>query len=1064
MRNILAVLLGVLIGMASVASGADIGLEGGFADPPNSAKPWAYWWWLDSNVSNAGITADLEAMKQQGIAGALIFDAGVGGSLAADGPVFMSPKWRDHFKFAVKEADRLGLELSLNLCSGWNAGGPWVKPAQAAKNLVWSQTVIQGGKKIEIQLPQPAGIKKNYYRDAAVVAFKIAAQEAMASSKLTASSSYPKYPPPLAMDHDPKTRWISNGDKPGQGPTPKSPEFLNWEFPAPFPAASLVVTPYSDCGPKDCEFQCSDDGKTFRTICKFVVAPRKVKTVAFDETKAKAKYFRLVMTSSYPFQGKECWNVQVSEIALLKKGQSPPSRAPQLKSGDVVDLTSKADASGKLIWDAPRGAWNILRIGCTLVGRGVVHCTSPGGGGLEIDPLSRKAMDMHFAATAEKCLAEIGDLAGKTLKYTHIDSWELGVPNWTDEFRLEFKRRRGYDPLPYLPVLAGKIVDSKEVSDRFGVDYRRTVADCIADNYYGRLSELSRKHGMGIHPESGGPFFTHWIDALQCLGKSDIPMGEFWARKSEPSGRFWYRDQFKRCDTVKQAATAAHIYGKKYVQAEAYTTMGPNWEKDPCMLKDVGDLALCSGLTRNMLCFYVHQPYMDIKPGNQWPAAGTHFDRNITWWPLSGAWMKYLARCQFMLQQGLFVADVCYYTGENVPAFVPGRDHMKPALPAGYDCDTINTEVLLTRVSAKGGRIVLPDGMSYRLLVLPAGDAMSLPVLKKLIELASAGVTIVGTKPLRTPGLLDYPACDEEVKKLASKLKLVSGKSIQETLTSMGVGADFKSTGAPLHYIHRRSKAADIYFVSNQQSKPVSAECTFRVTGRQPELWDAVTGEIRDAVAFKIAGGRTTVPLDFAPRGSLLVVFRKPASSTKGPVASNFPELAQVGEIAGPWTVKFDPKWGGPKSVEFKTLEDWTKRSEKGIKYYSGKATYHKTFDLPKTAQASKNRLYLDLKRVRNVAQVRLNGKDLGVVWTAPWRVEIAQAVKPTANKLEIDVVNLWPNRLIGDAALPKEKRLTKTNVTKFKANSPLLPSGLLGPVTLLSAEKPAHPNQNSGL
>ncbi|MDP6046889.1 MAG: glycosyl hydrolase, partial [Phycisphaerae bacterium] len=999
---------------------------------------------------------------------ALVFDAGIGGRLAADGPVFMSPKWRDHFKFAVKEADRLGLELSLNLCSGWNAGGPWVKPAQAAKRVVWSETVVQSGKKVEIQLPTPRGLKNNYYRDDAVVAFKVPAHEAIAASKLTASSSYPKYPPSLALDRDPGTRWISNGDKPGQGPTPKSPEFLKWEFPAPFGAASLVITPYSDCGPKDCELQCSDDGKTFRTICKFVVAERKVKTVTFDETKAKAKHFRLVMTSSYPFRGKESWNVQISEIELLKKGQKPVSQTTHCKSRDVVDLTSKVGAAGKLTWDAPAGAWRIVRVGYTLVGRGVVHCTSPGGGGLEIDPLSRKAMDMHFAATAEKCLADIGSLAGKTLKYTHIDSWELGVPNWTDDFRREFKRRRGYAPLPYLPVLAGKIVDSKEVSDRFARDHRRTVADCIAENYYGRLSELSRKHRIGIHPESGGPFFTHWIDALQCLGKSDIPMGEFWSRRTEPSGSIWYRNQFKRCDTVKQAASAAHIYGKKYVQAEAYTTMGPNWEKDPYMLKDIGDLALCSGLTRNMLCFYVHQPDMDIKPGNQWPAAGTHFDRNVTWFPQSGPWMKYLSRCQFMLQQGLFVADVCYYTGENVPAFVPGRDHMKPALPAGYDCDTINTEVLMTRISVKDGRIVLPDGMSYRLLVLPAGDAMSLPVLKKLIELSKAGVAIVGAKPTRTPGLRSYPSCDDEVKKLASKLKLISGKSIQEALAAMGVGADFESKGAALHYIHRRSKTADIYFVSNQQSKSVSAECTFRVAGRQPELWDAITGERRDAVAFKMSGGRTTVPLDFAPRGSLLVVFRKSTRSTKGPAESNYPKLKQVGEIDGPWTVKFDLKWGPfdaaqgkrPGEFEFKTLEDWTKRPEKSIKYYSGKATYHKTFDLPKTEQGSKKRLYVDLKRVRNVAHVRLNGKDLGVVWTAPWRVEITKAVKPTANKLEIDVINLWPNRLIGDAALPAEKRLTKTNVTKFKANSPLLSSGLLGPVTLRSAEQPHDPKK----
>jgi hypothetical protein len=375
---------------------------------------------------------------------------------------------------------------------------------------------------------------------------------------------------------------------------------------------------------------------------------------------------------------------------------------------------------------------------------------------------------------------------------------------------------------------------------------------------------------------------------------------------------------------------------------------------------------------------------------------------------------------------------------------------MNPALPDGYDCDTINTEVLLSRVSASNGRIVLPDGMSYRMLVLPNTDAMSLPVLKKVAELVKAGVTVVGSPPTRTPGLKGYPESDQQVKKLASKLKLVSSNNLQETLDKIGIQPDFTSADVPLHYIHRRSDDADIYFVSNQENNSVKAQCGFRVSGKQPQIWNAVTGEIISATAFEIVEGRTVLPLEFAARGSLFVVFRKPIKPTKGTSTANFAKLTRIAELTGPWTVKFDPKWGGPESVVFEKLVDWTQREEPGIKFYSGKATYHKTFDLPKTAQGIKNRLYLDLKRVRNVAQVRLNGKDLGVVWTSPWRVDITQAVKPTGNQLEIDVVNLWPNRLIGDAALPPEKRLTKTNVTKFKKNTPLLPSGLLGPVSVM--------------
>ncbi len=340
------------------------------------------------------------------------------------------------------------------------------------------------------------------------------------------------------------------------------------------------------------------------------------------------------------------------------------------------------------------------------------------------------------------------------------------------------------------------------------------------------------------------------------------------------------------------------------------------------------------------------------------------------------------------------------------------------------------------------------------MLVLPETDAMSIPVLTKVAELVKAGVTVAGSRPTRTPGLKGYPESDKLVKKLASKMQLVASDNLQDTLTGLGIAADFKSSDVSLHYIHRRSDDADIYFISNQQSKPVSTECTFRVTGKQPEIWDAVTGEVRNATAFEIADDRCTLPLKFAERGSLFVVFRKPVKSVKGTSIANFAEQTQIGELSGPWTVKFDPKWGGPESVVFEKLVDWTQREEPGIKFYSGKATYYKTFDLPSPAQGVKKRLYLDLKRVRNVAHVRLNGKDLGVVWTPPWQVDITQAVKPTGNKLEIDVINLWPNRLIGDAGLPPEKRLTKTNVTKFKKDSPLLPSGLLEPVRLITEVK----------
>jgi len=1083
-RSAIALMILTCAVLAHTAQGAEDRLVAGFARPPHEAKPWVYWWWLDSNASKAGITKDLEEMKRQGIGGALVFDAGKG-KTSPVGAKFMSPAWRELFKHAAREADRLGLELSFNICSGWNCGGRWVTPAHALKRIVWSETRVGGPASFAAALPKPRATG-GYYKDIAVLAARVTAsgpdgRSAMekASVKLTAGSTYQQYSTARALDRNPATRWISHGDKPGMGPTKAKPESLRFDFPKPFAAAGLFIVPYEHCGPRACQLQISADGKTFKTLRRFTAAPDKPQTIAFDEVRAKA--FRLVISSSYPFRGRENWNVQIAEIQLLAKGEKPrklkpPAAGPPLDSRSIVDLTGKLDASGRLVWDAPAGRWLILRFGQTLTGKRT-KCVSRGSGGYEIDILSTEALDMHYAQTAGQVVADIGPLAGKTLKYLHDDSWESGEPNWTPRMRQQFRRRRGYDLLPYLPVLAGKTVDSAEVSKRFARDYRRTLADMVADNHYGHFRDLARRSGMGIHPESGGPFFVSMMDGLMNLGRSDIPMGEFWIRRSEPSGPIWYVNQYGVCDTVKQAATAAHVYGRKLCQAEAFTNMGRNWEEDPYMMKAIGDRALCAGLTRIMLCFYVHQPYLDIKPGYEWPGAGTHFDRNITWWNQIHAFTGYIARSQFLLQQGLFVADVCYYVGSDVPCYVPAKTRMKPPLPPGHDCDAVNVEVLMTRLSARDGRIVLPDGMSYRLLVLPQRDRMTPEALGKIATLVEAGATVVGPRPVRSPSLADYPACDEKVKSLAERLwgdidgqkvkqhkvgkgRVIWGMTLQEILRADGIKPDFQfvstQKGAQIDYIHRRTRDAEIYFVSNQLSRPEKAQCTFRVARRQPELWDVVTGRMRNAVAFKQTNdGRTTVPLELPPRGSVFVVFRKAIpASRNGSAAANCPTLAPVMAFKGPWTVTFDPKWGGPEKVVFENLVDWTKRPEEGIRYYSGTATYHKTFDLPGALGRGRKRIHLDLGRLKNVAAVRLNGKDLGVVWTAPWRVEITAAVKPTGNRLEIDVVNLWPNRLIGDAKLPAAKRLTKTNVTKFsRGKHKPLESGLLGPVTLRAAK-----------
>jgi hypothetical protein len=850
----------------------------------------------------------------------------------------MSPPWRELYVHAVREADRLGIVLGVNLCSGWNAGGPWVTPEHAAKKLVASQTPIKGPAHVTVLLPQPETVE-GFYRDIAVLACP--------ASNTTA---------------------------------PNSPE--TW-----------------------------DHSRT-------------------------------------------------------------------------VDLTKSTDEQGRLTWDAPAGDWMVLRIGYTHHDN-KVKCVGSGPVGLEIDTMSAAAMDAHFAETGAKLIADAGPLSGKSLQYFHIDSWELGQPTWTPDMRQEFQRRRGYDPLSYLPALLKKTVDSPAVTQRFLQDYRRTAADLVAANYYGRLRELTLKAGLrGIHPESGGPFFEHWIDALQCEGVNDVPMGEFWKRNSEPDGPIGWQGN----PSLKEAACAAHIYGKPVCQAEAFTSFACDWIDDPWSMKDVGDEAFCHGLTRNVLCFYVHQPRLDVKPGFQWAHVGTHFDRNLTWWDMSHAWLTYLARCQYLLRQGQFVADFAYFQGEEIPAFLAARDKQQPARPAGSDYDVLNPEVLLQRAAAKDSRLVLPDGMSYRYLVLPQRSplAISPPVLRKIQQLAAGGVTVVGSRPEQAPGLTDYPQCDDEVRKLAEGLwgpeaspagerkvgsgRVIWGRTLDEIARADGLAPDVEFRGsapqARFDWIHRRDGDTEIYFLSNQTAAAAAAEVVFRTRGKQPELWDAVTADIRQLPQWREENGRTVVPLVFAPRGSWFVVFRSEVKPGGSNSAKNFPEWKSVADIAGSWDVSFNPAWGGPERVTFERLQDWTGRPEPSIRYYSGTAVYRKQFSVPDGLLG--RRLFLDLGAVKNVAHVKLNGRELGVAWTAPWRVDISEAIRQGTNDLEIEVANLWPNRLIGDATLPQEKRLTVTNVRTYdtmasgtygckicaarkKSGQPaqLLPSGLLGPVTV---------------
>ncbi|MBN1395256.1 MAG: glycoside hydrolase [Pirellulales bacterium] len=955
------------IGAGTVFSARADSLKQRFADPPAEARLRVYWWWLNGNVTKRAITRDLEQMKAKGIAGALIFDADGaerhGNTPTAAGPMFATPAWRGLFRHALSEADRLGIEISLNLQSGWNLGGPPVPPRRAAQTLVFSETKVKGPGVIEQSLPAPR-TKKAYapaYRDIAVVA----------------------YPAP----------------KHGHAPISRLADKL---------AEREVGASCPDC------------------------------------------------------------NMLLDDVPAIEGEQA-------CMSADVLELTDKMSKNGTLRWDVPAGEWIVLRFGCAPTGR-KNSTGSAGWTGLVINYLNADDLRWYWKNVVDPLIADAGPLAGTTWKYVHTDSWECRGMNWTDDMRGMFRRRRGYDLLPYMPVLAGRIVNDRRTANRFLADFRKTVGDCVVENHYKVLRELAAEHGMNMHPEAGGPHAGP-IDSLRCLSVGDIPMAEFWAESW--MGRVDEEDRF----FVKQPASVAHTYGRRLVAAEGFTAIGPNWQESLWSnLRPSFDRAACEGLNMTFWHTFTCSPEEMGAPGQEYHA-GAHFNPQITWWPMADAFTSYINRCQFMLQQGLFVADAVYYYGDHVPNFAQLKKSDPARVLPGYDYDVATEEIVLDRMAVRNGRIVLPDGMSYAVLVMPPVKYVSLPVLRKIERMVEAGATVVGPKPKLASGLGNQPQNDVEVRRIADRLwdtgRIVADRTAREVLQVAGLPPDFDykllpspasgrgaggeggmknlpspasgrgaggEGGMKLDYIHRCDDATDIYFVRNCGDKPVVADAAFRVVGKQPELWNPVDGSIRALPQYRRESKLTIVPLRLEPYGSYFVVFRNPAGS--GTQRNNFPEYKNMATISGPWRVSFDPRWGGPENVRFDKLVDWTTRPEEGIKHYSGTAVYRKSFELEPEVVAGGN-LYLDLGTVKELARVRVNGRDLGVVWCPPWRVEISDAIRSGKNELEIEVVNFWPNRIIGDAKLPPEQRRTKTNIAVLKADAPLMPSGLLGPLTL---------------
>ena len=774
-----------------------------------------------------------------------------------------------------------------------------------------------------------------------------------------------------------------------------------------------------------------------------------------------------------------------------------PDRANVIDPAKLIDLTGRLRPDGKLAWDVPPGEWTIMRMGRRSTGANTRPAPAAGAG-LEHDKFDPAALDDHFGNYYGKLLAKLGPRArqhGWTA--VHLDSWEMGAQNWTPKFREEFRKRRGYDPQPYFVTFSGRAVKSVAESERFLWDMRLTAQELVLQNYAGHLKELGHQHGFELSIE---PYDMNPTADLDLGAVADVPMCEFW------SAGIGFDTSF----SCIEASSIGHTMGRPVVAAESFTANpGESWQQYPWSMKNQGDWAFCMGVNRFVFATFSHMPLGgEYRPGMTMGPYGVHWDRGQTWWPLVKDYHRYVTRCSHLLRQGVTVSDILYLTPEGAPhVFRPPPDALNGSAPLadkkGYGFDGCSPNILLVRAGVKDGRIVFPGGSSYRLLVLPRCATMTPKLLEKILQLVEAGAVVYGAAPVASPSLSGYPQCDAKVRELADRLwgqtkpgvrQLGKGRVIADqavafsremevaaelypvyattatVLEEMNVPQDFQSDG-PVRHAHRETTDRDIYFIANTTGSNVRTTCVFRIEQGTPWLWDPVTAEIRALPEFTRQGKTTSVPITLEPQQSLFVIFPREGSTgvaaeTKG---ANFPATTPVATLEGAWDVAFDPKWGGPEKVTFHSLQDWTTREERGIKYYSGIATYRKTFDLPKEAAAGSrgagNRIYLDLGTVHDMARVRLNGKDLGVVWCAPWHIDMTAAVKVQANLLEIDVANRWSNRMLGDQQAPdKDVRTVKwpsglLGGQEFKTGrytfatagglGILLPSGLLGPVTI---------------
>jgi hypothetical protein len=1154
MKTSLLILTALLLAPLATLHAAEVSpaLVSGFNNPPQDVRIGFGYTFPPGIITEEGMRADFRALKEAGVGNVEWFDTRFGRfAPVPDLPPpleAMGPQWYGMFGNFGKTARDEGLLFNSQIHLGNYMGVATTDLEHMAKEVLFSSAEIQGGGTVSVVLPQPEtrpitpwpGVKE-YYRDIAVLAYptpdvKRTAVLTTARPEISVNAPYKANDLNRLCDGNVNNFWGSVVPL-----DTKNPVQITFKFAQPFQAAGISVIPAYHKGPKECFLEASDDGQLFRRVSDFTLGLEESKQIEFPPV--TARWFRLTVKSAWTvraiYDTARAWlkedAVHIADVELLSPGEQPYARqdirllflkmgrnkvnrypwsllegewgASDLKArvdvqpGQVLEVTTDMDATGRLTWKAPPGNWTVMRIGYgltagqnTAAGLKEAAC---------LDVLSKETTKHYYDYYCKPMLAALG-VNRSQLQAWKEDSFETDCANWTPEFREAFKRRRGYELLPFLPVLQGRVVGSMEQSERFLWDYRRTLADLTAENHYAELARLCRQDGVPLMAQT--PATVAPLDPLYLMSQVDIPMGETWTR-SQP----WAELRGKSIDSghqdfIKGASSAAHIYGKKKVAAEATTNGYRPWVS-PFDNRFALDFALVSGANWFDFYFSPHQPYAKPRLAGTFDLWGSYWTRNNTIWPLCRAFFDYMARCSWMMQQGRPVSDVLCFYGEDVPAAAWLREAMDNPVPKGYNYDYCNADVLMNHAQAKNGMIHLDSGTEYRLLVMPRHPRLTPEIARAVERLIKGGATIVGPRPMTSPSLTGYPQCDREVEQIAKKLwnsgKISAEQNLQAVFDRLHLPPDFsyesKTPNVRLNFARRNLEEGDLYLVASADAQVRDFIAHFRVSGLVPEIWNAVTGQRVTVAAYTDNRQQISFPMRLAQNQSLFVLFRRPDKNQMpvaqvqaaggGFVPATAVTFAPQGGIRltapqgdyeltladgakkhvqvecpknisldNGWVVNFPEGFGAPPSITMDHLMDLSKSDDAGVKYFSGTASYLKTFTLEPQQTKDGLLVTLNLGEVGDGAEVTVNGKNVCTLWAYPFAVDITSYIKTGQNRIEINVSSVLHNRFIGDAGLPSEKRITQpfsdstppfSNTKPFEHDTPLRPSGLIGPVRL---------------